>query len=474
MLQQMCDAIAQDLREASAWLLQAGGAGTSAPGRRDARGPLLSKIHVFASLVPGCVREIDELGPRRSTTWVRSRTPQGARASRAPRDYFCLGSQWLPLRWERQVPVRDVDTQALAWILHLWDQLWLELERTRERIGSQLERLLESMPAAEKGGDFDTEIRSRLQQMQDEFEDAEHILMRARSLATRSSISRITASPRMPLPFPGGLNWQRLGQLSARILDPEAELPDTLRGLIDGRTELADVPFLYQRWCGLQAVEALERLGWKARRDPVPQIFLGGRIDFVPPAPLPADENPLRLWVEPRIPPSSLEDEAHESGLIARGVLAMRPDYLFIVQSADGPEAYVLDPTFTTIDVRAEEKGKYRSRLAFQETHVIAGVPAQRPPRRSWAVQPLRRLSNQLLDPEGRLGIVPLHPVKRDWTALEAWLLDLLRRIPTSVASENSTDGAELGPESAPMASGEPLPPGEPGEEPPEAATETP
>ena len=418
-----------DLREASAWLLEAGSTvsrASHAAQDGEKRHPLLSKIHVFGALVPACLRENSELLPQRGARWVMSRTPRRARASRHPRDFLHIGHQLLPTRWERPEPVGENETRGHGWILHLWEALWSELEQARSRIGTQLTRALQAVSQDLVVDSFEVEIRDRLRALEEQFETAERTLIRTRTLALRSSPTRVAPSPRRPVPYPGGTAWMRLGQLSARILNPAAELPDTLHALIDGHAEIAELPFLYQRWCGLQAIDALARLGWRARRDPVPVLFLGGRIDFLPPTGAGYDGERLSLWIEPRIPPTSSEEPPHESGLSCAGAQALRPDYLFVAEDSRGAEAYVLDPTFTTIAPEAEEKGKYRSRLSFTQPHILAGVPTRKPPRRSWAAQPLRRSGNMLLDPEAKLGIVPLHPIQRDWSGLEDWLRDLL------------------------------------------------
>ncbi|PIE24094.1 MAG: hypothetical protein CSA62_04625 [Planctomycetota bacterium] len=428
-MRDLAEILLNDLREASAWLLEAGStvsqASQSSRGQ-EKRHPLLSKIQVFGALVPACLRENSELVIQPGAAWVQSRTPRRARASRHPRDFLNIGHQLLPTRWERPDPLGEKEPRGHGWILHLWEALWAELEQARSRIGTQLARALKAVTLDQMADSFEIEIHERLRALEEQFETAERTLVRTRTLALRSSPTRITSSPRRPVPYPGGTAWMRLGQLSARILNPAAELPDTLHALIDGHTEIAELPFLYQRWCGLQAVEALSRLGWKARRDPVPALFLGGKIEFLPPGDAGFNGEHLTLWVEPRIPPTSSEETPHESGLSCSGSHALRPDYLFVSEDSHGAEAYILDPTFTTVAPEAEEKGKYRSRLSFRQPHMLAGVPTRKPPRRSWAAQPLHRSGNMLLDPEAKLGIVPMHPIQRDWTGLEHWLRDLL------------------------------------------------
>src|SRR5690606_12170380 len=99
--------------------------------------------------------------------------------------------------------------------------------------------------------------------------------------------------------YPASLAWARLQELAARIEDPRAALPYHLRSLLEGAAT-ADVPFLYQRWAALQVVTMLGELGCVCRQDPVPVIFLGGRLDF---AISRTEAPPLRMWVEPRLPP---------------------------------------------------------------------------------------------------------------------------------------------------------------------------
>src|SRR5690606_20522032 len=177
------------------------------------------------------------------------------------------------------------------------------------------------------------------------------------------------------------------------------------------------------RWAALQVVTMLGELGCVCRQDPVPVIFLGGRLDFAISRP---ETPPLRMWVEPRLPPARAPHAPHESGLSTLDQGDATPDVLLVAERGRHAIAYVLDPTFTTGPIDALQKGRYRSRLGFHEPRLVAGVPTRVPPARSWAAQPLARSSCLLHDSEGRTGVVPLHPVGWEFDGLRAWLADLV------------------------------------------------
>src|SRR5690606_40514956 len=118
----------------------------------------------------------------------------------------------------------------------------------------------------------------------------------------------------------------------------------------------------------------------------------------------------LPIW----LPPARSADAPHESGLSTVDGGEATPDMLLVAERSRRAVAYVLDPTFTTGPLEALQKGRYRSRLAFHEPRLVAGVPTRVPPARSYAAPPLLRSSCPLHGSQGRTGGVPVHPIRRE------------------------------------------------------------
>jgi hypothetical protein len=180
---------------------------------------------------------------------------------------------------------------------------------------------------------------------------------------------------------------------------------------------MADVSFLYQRWCGLQLLLAFERQGWARRGDLVGPLFLGGRVELVRP-----DASDVVVWFEPRVSQATM---ALTGWGVPRGKRELTPDFLITCGAAGVRDAFVLDATLSRKDDILDEKSKYRLGIIGLDTQFVAGVPVQRRPLRSWAVAPLQGSSCRLGDPEGRTGSIPLRPVDLDLGPLDAWVADV-------------------------------------------------
>jgi hypothetical protein len=180
---------------------------------------------------------------------------------------------------------------------------------------------------------------------------------------------------------------------------------------------LADVPFLYQRWCGLQLLRAFERQGWTRRGELVGPLFLGGRVGLTQ-----ASGADVNVWIEPRVSQATMQVTGWGVG---HGKAELTPDFLITCGAAGWRDAFVLDATLSRSDDVLASKSKYRTGIVGLDTQFVAGVPVQRRPLRSWAVAPLNGALCRLSDPEGHTGGIPLHPGNLDFRALDAWVGDV-------------------------------------------------
>ena len=424
-MQELATPIIEELRAASSWLLEAGSAprasARSAQSGGSGWGQLLRRIGRFGSLMPRLLEELALAGRPGRDTLVEVRTPRRAMPSRRPTDFVHLGSTRThlePARWLGREPEPELDPAALDWLAWLLQTLQEELHASEHRIGRHLSDLLIHTPG-EGLSVYAMEQRQSLLLLERQMVEAAASLQRSRDALGRASWSTPRPQRRKPFPFPQGIAWSELSRLAREILDPMQSLTGILQQVLQDPPATADLPFLYQRWCGLRLVQVLEQLGWSARRDPIPPLFLGGRVDFA------HAESQLTLWVEPRIPASDRPEAPHASGLSAHRQREASPDYVLVRDSRTGPRAWILDPSFSLGDAQARDKGRYRALLAFHDPRLVAGVPSRLPPERAWAAQPLPRTTCILHDPEGRSGTVPMLPGAHSDDALIAWLQDL-------------------------------------------------
>lgn len=410
--------VVADLREVSADLLEPGLAPPAPIGALGGHGPLLRSLlmaaDAFAAMTPRLLNELDLTSDGVSGEWRAAMVPRGARPSTAPHDYVVSDGVALPLRWLRFDVEQSPDCGALRWALFLCDQLQQQLHTQELRLGRQLEEALlvrsgESTWAAQ---DSQT-LRGLAQDVQQRLTSMKQAEAAMRSAAGR----RIFGSDRPPMPYPQQPAWLRLKRLARDLLNPEAMLGTMLNDLLSEPIALADVPFLYQRWCGLHLVQAFERLGWTRRGDLTGALFLGGRVELVG-----AGEEQLTIWVEPRVSRATMPLTGW--GCVSKGD-ELTPDFLITCGKAGMRDAFVLDATLGTSDEVLNSKSKYRLGIVGIDTLLVAGVPVARRPLRSWSIAPLDSTLCRLNDPEGRTGGVPLHPGRRDLRALDAWVADV-------------------------------------------------
>jgi hypothetical protein len=410
--------VVADLREISADLLEPGLAPPAPIGAMGGHGLLLRGLLIaadtFAALTPKLVSELDLTSDPALGEWRSSVLPRGARPSVAIHDYVLSNGVALPLRWLRFDAEQSPDFPALRWALFVCDKLQQELQTQFLRLGRQLEEasLVRSGDSSWAMQDSQT-LRALAQDVQRRVVSMKQAEVGIRAVAGR----RIVGNDRAPMPFPQQPAWSRLQRLARDLLNPTAMLATTVRHLFAEPLVLADVPFLYQRWCGLQLVQAFERLGWTRRGDLLGALFLGGRVELVG-----VGAGQLTIWIEPRVSRATMPLTGW--GCVSKNE-ELTPDFLITCGEAGMRDAFVLDATLGTSDEVLKSKAKYRGRIVGVDTMFVAGVPVARRPLRSWAVAPLDSTLCRLSDPEGRTGGVPLHPGRSDFGALDSWVSDV-------------------------------------------------
>jgi hypothetical protein len=410
--------VVADLREVSADLLEPGLAPSAPFGAMGGHGPLLRSLlmaaDAFTALTPRLLTELDFTADGSSGEWRPTMVPHGARPSTAPHDYVLSDGVALPLRWLRFDAEQRPDASALRWALYLCEQLRQQLHAHSLRLGRQLEEALLVRSGESTWATQDSQtLRALAQDVQQRLASMRQAEADIRVVAGR----QIYGSDRAPVPYPQQPAWSRLKRLARELLNPEAMLGTMLNDLLAEPIAVADVPFLYQRWCGLHLVQAFERLGWKRLGDLTGALFLGGRVEL-----LAVGAAQLTIWIEPRISRATMPLTGW--GCAAKGD-ELTPDFLITCGEAGMRDAFVLDATLSTSDDVLNSKSKYRFDIVGVDTLLVAGVPVARRPLRSWAISPLDSTLCRLNDPEGRTGGVPLHPGRRDLRALDSWVADV-------------------------------------------------
>lgn len=404
------------LRDVSADLLDPGISQSAPLGATGGHGPLLrallSAADSFVHLVPTLLAELDEADTDLGE-WRAVRVPHRAKPSTAIYDYAQVDGVRLPMRWLRFDPDVRRDEGALRWALNVASQLHDNLKSHAARLETRLEEAL-----LVRAGDSEWALDDA--QTLHGLGDGLQRRIVAVDLAQRdirgAAARPIAPSVRPPSPFPRQPGWTRLRRLARDLLQPESLLGMVLNQVLTEPIPLADVPFLYQRWCGLQLVKSFERCGWSVRGELIGPLFLGGRIAFTR-----GGGAALVLWVEPRV----CEATMSMTGWSARGGRELTPDFLISCGATGWRDAFVLDATLSRSDEVVATKSKYRLGMLGTDTQLIAGVPVPRTPLRSWAIAPWTGSSCRLGDPEGRSGGIPLNPGDLDLGPLDSWVGDL-------------------------------------------------
>lgn len=416
----LLDVIVEELLATSAAALEPGAAASSRMRLEGAAqgtaGLLLRTIARFTAQVPELIRELEE-SSETGGELVPTRVPHRARLSSRPADYDWTEGRFRPEVWLTETTVADPPSGPLRWLLHLADWLGEALTEADE----QHARMTAQIAAARRGGlAWSRHDEPRL--------EARRRRLRAARLSLRRVARQVAASARLPLraldalprPYPRGRAWSRLRRLLPAIDSPWGSPRERARHLLSGHADLADLPFLYQRWCGLRLHRALEERGFRVSGDLVAVLFGAGMLRYR------RDDVEIRLWVETMFKVG----RSHPTGFACVEGREATPDLVLETPGRRGSELFVLDPTLATDEASLIKKGGFLDRLASVDLDLVAGVPTlRRAPLRSWACAPLRSPHNRILDAagrSGRIGAIPLHPLAEDQAPLEAFVDDVV------------------------------------------------
>lgn len=430
-------AVMADLRAVASDLLDAGLAKVAPLGALGGHGPLLrgllANADVFTALVPKLVADADDItSDGASGEWRAVKVPRGAKAPTAPYDYALRDGNAVPLRWLSFDAEQHTNTSALRWALHIADHLSGELQAHARRLESRLEEAL-LVRAGES--EWALQDAQTLRGLAAGVQQRVVAVRQAQADIRRAAGRPVVPSERPPTPYPQQPAWLRLKRVARELLNPETMLGMMLNQLLTEPIPLADVPFLYQRWCGLQLLLAFERQEWTRRGDLVGPLLFGGRVEFTR-----AGAADIIVWIEPRVSQATSQMTGWGVGA---GKSELTPDFLITCGAVGWRDAFVLDATLSRSEDVLASKSKYRAHIVGMDTQFVAGVPVQRRPLRSWAVAPLNGSFCRLSDPEGRTGGIPLHPGRHELEALDAWVGDV------SLHARRQTIGGSLGREGA-------------------------
>lgn len=416
-MNQFVAAILDDLRRFSPELLDPGTQRSMRlSGDQRGIGTLAGEIEraaALTSLVPALMHERAERADENAAEWRTTPIPAGGSLSRAPWHWERTQGRWLPRTW--LVPERSeaADLSAARWVEHLVEVLAARLEARRARIAKhalEAQAFSSSSPWAQLEAEAQAKTLGRV-------DGALGVLARARLAISSAAGGRVTPSTKPPSPYPRTPPWIALRELSEVILDERRAFQAGLASMLAGHVDIADEPYLYQRWVGVKLLDAFAALGWSAHGDVVGALYLGGSIELL------HGEVRITVHVEPRLS----ERMDHPSGCYCTRGQEVTPDFLLIAPGAGGQEAYVLDASKTSDREVLRGKSRYLELIANVRPRWIAGVPMHHPVRQAWAAAPLERSTCDLGRPDGAHGIVPMNPLPFAPAPITAWIADIDR-----------------------------------------------
>ncbi|MFO0980857.1 MAG: hypothetical protein U1E76_03745 [Planctomycetota bacterium] len=258
--------LVQDLRQFSASLLESGLAPPSPTLRIAGRSELVLELgwaSALVALVPPALAELEQVeAPNRMVEQV-VRSPVRAALSRRPGDYEWVGGRLLPSRWSRSEPVLEPDWDAVAWLLYLIDGQRRRLCHVQRRSVKQVEEARAARAGTSRWAVHDAHsLQARL----DRIAAMIALVDRAREQAVRYGGLGLRPMARVPSPYPRSRAWAALRRLVAQWSAPARHLPAHLDRMLRTDVAVADLPFLFQRWCGVKLLEALRTLGYGVSR----------------------------------------------------------------------------------------------------------------------------------------------------------------------------------------------------------------
>jgi hypothetical protein len=376
---------------------------------------LLKSIDHLTGLIPQLVSDLQTTDATHKVMLHYTNSPKRATFSNRASDYQQDSQRRLvPSRWLHILPVPEADIRPLRWLLYLLELQQVALDKVQKRTTKYIDNSLLSQQGV---SNYAQEDRATLLNMRARLNEARSKLEHARLALQRTVELKFAPSPELPSPFPRSPVWTHLRLFAQQLLNPTNYLPSFLQNLLQGTVEIADTPYLYQRWCGVKLLSVFNSLGWVWHDEPTGALFLGGQI------PLYKSGVEISIWVEPRFS----KYRAHPSGFSCQEVVETHPDYLIVTPGLYGTDAFILDPT-TTADIEIRQtKSKYLKTIEHVGTAVIAGIPVPmvRNPLRAWAAAPIHSQQCEIHDDKGEIGTVPMHPLYWLERPLREWLKDV-------------------------------------------------
>lgn len=411
------DVIVSELREFAVELLERGLATEGGKSRLlgSQLHQALRMVETVRGLVPRLLDDLETLEQDMIAEMVPTMVLRHAVLSTRPSDYALRHGKPVPYRWLRPEHELALPTAPLRWIMHVIQLLQGELRLHASRFQKQVEVAC----MAREGDSFYAVLdRHQLEHMLGEVRRNEIQIQQSLQMLLRRGGRKLTPSHHPPSPFPRSSSWRDFRRLADFLTRPDKALSLWLNELLSSPVPLADAPFLYQRWCGLQLIRSCDRLGWTVSGEITGALFLGGTVEIR------RGNNTVALWIEPRVSTRT----AHLTGWsCVEKEEELTPDFLLVCGRDGARDAYTLDATLSTSADSIAAKGRYRNRLEGIDRAIVAGVPVLRRPLRSWAISPLTSRHCRLGDTEGWTGMIPLRAEEKDRSALDAWMGDVFR-----------------------------------------------
>jgi hypothetical protein len=375
----------------------------------------LRMVETVRNRVPHLLKDLETQEQGIFAEMVPTMVPRHAVLSTRPSDYALHHGEPIPYRWLRPEHEQVLPVAPLRWLMYVIELLQSELRLHASRFRKQVE-----MAGVAREGESVYAVldRHQLERMLSEVRRSEIQIQQSLQLLLMRGGRRLSPCPHPPSPFPRSHSWLDFRRLANFLSRPDKAMTPWLSELLATPVPLADAPFLYQRWCGLQLILSCKRLGWEVSGEIKGALFLGGAVEIR------RGTKMVMLWIEPRI--SALT--AYRTGWsCVEKEEELTPDFLLVCGQNGNRDAFILDATLSMISDTIATKGKYRNRLQGIDRVIVAGVPVLRRPLRSWAIAPFSSRYCRLGDTEGWTGMIPLRVEENDRSALDAWMSDVFR-----------------------------------------------
>jgi hypothetical protein len=248
-------------------------------------------------------------------------------------------------------------------------------------------------------------------------DEAQLVVLRAGDAVRRHVGRNLRPCASPPSPYPDTPAWTSLRRQATFWSSPHSFLPAYVRSMLADAVAAADVPYLYQRWCGLKLLHAFAARGWQAGGDPAGALFLAGCVPFT------RGPSRIDLWIEPRL----TRRRDHPSGFHCLRGADVTPDFLLVAPGPYGPDCFVLDATKTADEAVLRSKDRYLGLIAASAPGFVAGIPVMRHPVRSWAAAPMHSQHCILYRADGKSGVIPMHPLEWSAKPIDAWVADVIK-----------------------------------------------